>query len=237
MLKSSVVLTGRLLIQKMNEKGEVIYKTEVPNIVVTAGKEFIASRLVSNDADVMNYMAIGDDPSSAVVTQTALQNELARNEVSGAIALNTTTTFTATFLAGTGTGDIKEAGIFNTGSSSVHVFDADAAVDNGSNIITIIDHGFVTGDKVTYTDGGGTAISGLIDGGTYYVINLTADTLQLATTAADADDGIEIDIEAAALSGANHKLTYGTMLCRTTFPVITKGPTEALSISWVVTVG
>ena len=112
MLKSSVVLTGRLLIQKMNEKGEVIYKTEVPNIVVTAGKEFIASRLVSNDADVMNYMAIGDDPSSAVVTQTALQNELARNEVSGAIALNTTTTFTATFLAGTGTGDIKEAGIF-----------------------------------------------------------------------------------------------------------------------------
>ena len=78
MLKDSIVLTGRLLIQKLNEKKEVVYQTEVPNLVVTSGKEFIASRIVAGTFDPMNYMAIGDDASVGALTQTTLVNELAR---------------------------------------------------------------------------------------------------------------------------------------------------------------
>ena len=235
MLKDSVKLTGRLLIEKFNEKGESVLKTEVPNLVVTSGKEFIASRIVGTTYDAMGYMAIGDDASIVALTQTTLVNELGRVAVSSASPSGVNVTFSGTFPAGTATGAIVEAGIFNKAGSAVLVFDADNDVDSASNQITKVAHGLVTGDKVTYTDGGGTAVSGLVDGGTYYIIRVNADVVKLATSSALATAGTAIDIADGV--GTNHKLTFGTMLCRTTFPVITKSSSETIAISWVVTVG
>ena len=236
MLKSTIKLTGKLVIKKLNESNEVVYQTEVDNLVVTSGKEFVASRIANEDYDAMGYMAIGDDASNPALSQTSLVNELARVAVSGAPEINgSTVTFSATFGAGTGTGSIVEAGIFNESESSVLIFDGDNDVDSGSHQITYISHGLTTGDKITYTDGGGTAITGLTDGGTYYVIRINDDTLKLATTSANAGSGTAIAITDGV--GTNHKITYGTMLCRTTFPVITKSGSETIAISWVVTVG
>jgi hypothetical protein len=235
MLKDSITLTGRLLIKKFNEKGEEVFTTEVPNLVVTSGKEFIASRIVAGTYDPMGYMAIGDDSSVGALSQTTLVNELARVATASASASGSNVTFSALFPAGTGTGSIVEAGVFNKSSTSVIKFDADNNVDSASHVITYVNHGFTTGTKVTYTDGGGTAVVGLVDGGTYYVIRLTNDTLKLATSAANAAAGTAIAITDGI--GTSHKLTYGTMLCRTTFPVITKSGSETISISWVVSVG
>jgi hypothetical protein len=238
MLKDSFKLTGKLLIQKFNKNKELIYSTEVPNLVVTAGKEFIASRIVdSSTYDPMNYMAIGDDAQVGALSQTTLINELARVTSTSAVASGSNVTFTATFGAGTGTGSIVEAGVFNKSSSSVLVFDGDTAVDDGAHKITYVAHGLTTGDKITYTDGGGTAITGLTDGGTYYVVRVDADNIKLATTYAFATAGSPTTIAIISGIGANHKITYGTMLCRTTFPVITKSGSETIAISWVVTVG
>jgi len=237
MLKDSVKLTGRLLIQKLNEKKEVVYETEVPNLVVTSGKEFIASRIVASTFDVMGFMAIGDDASTGALSQTTLVNELARVATTSAAASGVNVTFTSTFGAGVGTGSIVEAGVFNKGTSSVVIFDADNDVDAGSGVITKAAHGFTTGDKITYTDGGGTSVGGLVDGGTYYVIRLTSSTLKLATTYAFATAGTPTAIAITDGVGTNHKLTFGAMLCRTTFPVITKSSAETIAISWVVTVG
>ena len=75
MLKDSITLTGRLLIKKFNEKGEEVFTTEVPNLDVTSGKEFIASRIVAGTYDPMGYMAIGDDSSVGALSQTTLVNE------------------------------------------------------------------------------------------------------------------------------------------------------------------
>lgn len=237
MFKDSVKLTGRLLIQKFNENKDLVFSTEVPNLVVTSGKEFIASRIVAGTLDPMGYMAIGDDASVGALAQTTLVNELARVTVTSATASGSNVTFTATFPAGTGTGSIVEAGVFNQDDSSVIVFDADNAVDAGSHQITSVAHGFTTGDKVTYTDGGGTVVGGLIDGGTYYIIRVDADTIKLATTYAFAVAPSPTAISITDGVGLNHKLTYGTMLCRTTFPVITKSSSETIAISWVVSVG
>lgn len=235
MFKDSITLTGRLIIKKFDEDNKLIYETEVPNLVVTSGKEFLASRIVGETYDAMGYMAIGDDASVAALSQTALVDELARVAVTSATASGTSVTFSGTFPAGTGTGSIVEAGIYNTPTSSVVVFDADNDVDSASHVITHINHGFNTGDKVTYTDGGGTAVVGLIDGGTYYVITLTTNTFKLATSYANALAGTNIAITDGV--GLTHKLSYGQMLCRTTFPVITKSGSQTISISWVVTVG
>jgi len=235
MLKDSIKLTGRLSIKKYDKEGKVNYEKEVPNLVVTSGKEFIAQRLCNNDFDVMSHMAVGDDSSTAAVAQTALQNELARVAVSSATPSGVSATFNATFGAGTGTGALVEAGIFNAASSSVLSFDGDNDVDDASDNITISSHGFTTADKVTYTDGGNVAITGLSDGGTYYVIVIDPNTIQLATSESNANAGTQINI--TGTSGTGHKLTAGTMLCRTTFPVINKSATETVAISWVITVG
>ena len=238
MLKDSFKLTGKLLIQKFNDKKELVYSTEVPNLVVTAGKEFIASRIVDSATfDPMNYMAIGDDAQTGALSQTTLINELARVTATSATASGVNTTFTATFGAGVGTGNIVEAGIFNKDDSAVLIFDGDTDVDDGSHEITYTAHGLTTGDKVTYTDGGGTSISGLTDGGTYYIVRVDADTIKLASSYANATAGSPVTIGITSGVGSNHKITYGTMLCRTTFPVISKSGSETIAISWVVTVG
>ena len=235
MFKDSVTLTGRLIIKKYDEDNKLIYETEVPNLVVTSGKEFLASRIVGTTYDAMGYMAIGDDASIAALSQTALVDELARVAVTSATASGTNVTFSGTFPAGTGTGSIVEAAIYNTPSTKVRVFDADNDVDSASHVITYVAHGFSTGDKVTYTDGGGTAVVGLVDGGTYYIIKTSDNTFKLATSYANATGGTAIAITDGV--GATHKISYGQMLCRTTFPVITKSSSQTISISWVVTVG
>jgi hypothetical protein len=235
MLKSSITLTGRLLIQKFEADGTLVYSTEVPNLVVTSGKEFLASRMVGTAYDPMEYMAIGDDSTIGSVAQTTLVNELGRVAVTSASPVGVNTTFTAVFPAGTATGSIVEAGIFNKGATSVLTFDGAAAV--ASNTITYINHGLLTGYKVTYTNGGGTSIGGLTSGNTYYVVKLTNDTFKLAASYADATAGSPVIITLSDGVGANHKITYGTMLARTTFPVITKSVSQTISISWVISVG
>lgn len=236
MLKDGIKLTGRLLIQKFNVNKELVYHTEVPNLIVTAGKEFVASRIVGATLDAMGYMAIGDDASTSALSQTTLVNELARVTTTSATASGVNVTFTGTFGAGVGTGSIVEAGIFNADDSSVLVFDGDNDVNNTSDEITYTSHGLVTGDKVTYTDGGGTTVENLTDGATYYIIRVDANKVRLASSAANASTNTYLNIGPGG-SGLNHKLTYGTMLCRTTFPVITKSSSETIAISWVVTVG
>jgi len=66
------------------------------------------------------------------------------------------------------------------------------AVNNATDVITKSSHGFTTGDSVTYYQNGGDAITGLTNETTYYVITLTANTLQLATSLANATAGTAI---------------------------------------------
>jgi hypothetical protein len=235
MLQSNVKLTGKLVIKKFDAVKNLVYETEVNNLVVTSGKQFLASRIIADTASVMGYMAIGDDASSASASQTTLVNELARVAVDSATATGVNATFVATFPAGTGTGDIVEASITNVAASAVISFDGDADVDDGGDTISYVGHGFTTGQLVTYTDGGNTVITNLTDGAQYYIIRVNDDVVKLASSAANASAGTAINI--TGTSGAGHKLTAGTMLCRTTFPVITKSSSETIAIQWVITVG
>lgn len=81
----------------------------------------------------------------------------------------------------------------------------DVEVVAASDAITIVDHGFQTGAKVVYADGGGTQLTGLTDGNTYYVIRVTSSTLKLASSLANALAGTAIAIADGV--GAAHTLT------------------------------
>ena len=146
-LNEMLKATGRLTVQRINAAGDVVETLDIPNLVVSVGKTYIASRMTGASASVMSHMAIGSDQTAAVVGNTTLGTELGRVLLTSSTPSSNSVTYVATFPAGTGTGDVKEAGIFNASGSG-----------------------------------------------------------------------------------------QGTMLCRTTFPIVTKQAGDSIAITWVVTV-
>jgi hypothetical protein len=144
-LKENLKMTGELTISVFDQNGKLKEAKKVPNLVVTAGKNYIASRMVGTSSTVMSHMAIGTGTGTPGAGNTTLGTEAGRVSLSTFTASTNTVTGTATFPAGTGTGAITEAGIFND-------------------------------------------------------------------------------------------VTTGTMLCRTTFPVVNKAAGDSIAITWVVTV-
>jgi Ca2+-binding RTX toxin-like protein len=85
-------------------------------------------------------------------------------------------------------------------------FNPAAAVDLGADTISLTGHKLKTGDVVSYRNGpGGADIGGLVNGNSYYVINVDADTIKLASTAAKAKAGAAIDLISFG-EGTAHKL-------------------------------
>lgn len=79
-------------------------------------------------------------------------------------------------------------------------------VDVVADTITLTAHGFETGDKVTYSNGGGTSITGITTATDYFVIKVDDDTVSLATTYALAIAGTARDLSVVGV-GASHSLT------------------------------
>ena len=69
-----------------------------------------------------------------------------------------------------------------------------ANTTHAADTMTIANHGFATGLRVVYTHEGGTAVAGLADGASYYVIKVDANTIKLATTEVNAAAGTAINI-------------------------------------------
>ena len=71
--------------------------------------------------------------------------------------------------------------ILDTLSSFTATFDGSSSsiVTTAANRITIPEHRFLTGQRVTYNDGGGTAITGLSDG-VYFIIKVDRNSIKLA---------------------------------------------------------
>ena len=112
MLQDSLKMTGHLAIA-IND--EVVQ--EVPNLVVTAGKGYVASRMKDTTQAAMSHMAIGTGTTAAAVVNTALVSEVDRNALTSTTVSGSTITFVATFGAGEGTGAITEAALLNASSS------------------------------------------------------------------------------------------------------------------------
>lgn len=80
-----------------------------------------------------------------------------------------------------------------------------ADVNLSNNRITIASHGYQTSDPVIYTRSG-TTVTPLVDGTTYYVIRVNANTIRLATSATNALNGTGIDLTAVGGSSAVYTL-------------------------------
>jgi hypothetical protein len=119
MINDSIKITGDVKIDIIGADGVVKDSREIKNLVVTTGKNYIASRMKDATATAMTHMELGTGTTAAAVGDTALQTAIASSRVT--LTSTTVTTnaiaYVASFPAGTGTGAVTEAGTFNAASA------------------------------------------------------------------------------------------------------------------------
>ena len=94
--------------------------------------------------------------------------------------------------------DLAFTTTFNGASASV--------VNHTADTITITNHRFLTGSRVTYTNGGGGNITGLTNDTVYFVIKVDHNTIKLATNASNSNSGTAINITGTG-TGTTHTLS------------------------------
>ena len=90
---------------------------------------------------------------------------------------------------------------------------ATSAVNTSTETITLNSHGFSTAERVVYDDGGGTALAGLTDGTTYFVIKVDDNSFKLATSAANATAGTAIDLTGTGNNDQFFKYRIAYSIC------------------------
>ena len=112
-------IIGNVSITRYNAEGTVIEKAYIPNLVVSVGKTYIASRVIGTTQSPMSHIALGSNSTVAVNGDSTLGTELGRVVLSSATSTDNVVTYTATFGAGVASGGIQEAGLFNASSGGV----------------------------------------------------------------------------------------------------------------------
>ena len=112
------------------------------------------------------------------------------------------------------TGEANSFKTLDNIASYTLTFDGSSAstVSVANDTITERNHRFVTGQRVTYNDGGGTAITGLSDG-VYYIIVEDKHTIKLATNANNAAAGTAINLTGLGV-GTSHTLNVAFDGCK-----------------------
>lgn len=103
----------------LNREDGSVENIDIHNLVVNTGLNYIVSRMKDTAANAMSHMELGTGTTAAAAADTGLQTAISGSRV----ALTSTTvsgntiTYVASFPAGTGTGAVTEAGIFNASSA------------------------------------------------------------------------------------------------------------------------
>ena len=111
MIKDDLKITGHVSIA-LND--EVV--REVPNLVVTDGKKWVADRMNNANA-VMSHMAVGTGTNAAAAGDTTLQTENDRNALTSTTVTDNAVAYVASWAAGDATAALTEAAIFDASSA------------------------------------------------------------------------------------------------------------------------
>jgi len=144
MVNDAIKITGDVKIDIIGADGTVTDTREIKNLVVTAGKTFIASRMVGVASTIMGFMELGTGTTAAAVGDTALETVISGSRValtSGTASTNVVT-YVASFPAGTGTGAVTEAGVFN---------DVSAGTMLCRTVFSVVNKGAADAMSITWT--------------------------------------------------------------------------------------
>ena len=112
--QDGITLKGKLIISLNNK---IVRETD--NMVVTAGKEWVADRM-SDASTVMTHMGIGTGNTAAVIGDTDLETVIGARlglTTSGGTVAGAVITYACSYPSGAHTGAITEAGIFTAVTS------------------------------------------------------------------------------------------------------------------------
>lgn len=112
-----IKFSGLVDIVKYDEAGNVIERVHVKNLVVDSGKALIAKLVSGNVATAVTHMAVGTSSTAASANQTTLVAEVGRVTLTTKSASANVMSFIGIFPAGTGTGSLQEAALFNAASA------------------------------------------------------------------------------------------------------------------------
>ena len=118
-MEEKMKITGHINFKLYDSEGNLKDERNVKNLIVTAGKNYLANWLVqATQSDYfMRYLAIGTGTNAAQATDTALQTEVGTRVAGALVANNNVFSNSGTFGAGNGTGAISEAGILSASTS------------------------------------------------------------------------------------------------------------------------
>jgi hypothetical protein len=111
-MKDTISLVGKVEILLNNQ-----VVLEKKNLIVQVGKNFLASAVINNSTSPFVGMAIGTGTTAASLSDTTLQTESARAAFTTYSVTTNVVSLSNTYAAGTGTGALTEAGIFNNATS------------------------------------------------------------------------------------------------------------------------
>ncbi len=118
MINEDLKLRGDVALVLKDKNGNVKESRKINNLVVSAGLDFICSRMAGTSAAVMSHMALGSSTTAAAAGQADLVSVLgSREALDSSTASANTIVYVSSFEAGEGTGAVTEAGIFNAASS------------------------------------------------------------------------------------------------------------------------
>lgn len=118
-MKEYIKATGRVNYKLFDSSGNLKEERDINNLVVTVGKNFLASWLAtaSQSTVFMPYVALGTGATAAAAGDTALQTELA-TRVAGTVTSSTNVYQNiASFGPGVDTGAITEAGLLSAAAA------------------------------------------------------------------------------------------------------------------------
>jgi hypothetical protein len=229
-LADSFKVVGKLKIKKYDAEGSLVGEWDHKNLVVTAGKQLIASRLYSDYTPAITVTSASGNGTSAILT-FATQNDVpyevgsyitvvgmtpsAYNVTSARVTACTTTSVT---YSSTASGSMTSAGTIssrNNGTITQMAIGQGSIAPNNSDISLYNQKAIVNlySKQLSLADG---------DSSVIYVGQFPAGV-------GTSDSGSAIQ-EAALFSSNN------IMLCRTLFSPITKNSGESLEIYWTVTI-
>jgi hypothetical protein len=117
-MEDNLKLKGDVLITVKDKDGNVKEQRHEKNLIVTAGLNFICSRMKDTSAGAMSHMGLGSGTTAAAAGQTDLVTLLGSREALDSTTVSTNTiAYVSSFEAGDATGAVTEAGIFNASSS------------------------------------------------------------------------------------------------------------------------
>tara|TARA_R100001015_G_C4630742_1_gene192658 strand:+ start:2690 stop:3529 length:840 start_codon:yes stop_codon:yes gene_type:complete len=165
---------------------------------ITDAKKY--TNLMLSDTDW--YIIRNAETSTAIPSEiTAYRSAMRSNYAALKTAITNAADVAAVAALYSKTNSANSSGLITINGTSSDV------VSTSANSITSNGHDFVVGEVLTYSNGGGADIGGLVDGTQYYVFSKTTNTFKLSHSHSNFGDAAAISLTGVASSGTSHTFT------------------------------